>query len=325
LRGIASRPAAGLPPRRRAAPRPGLSAARSAMGRRRTCARCAAVGLLALLHLDAVGSGPLKWASSVVSRMRPTAKLRSSAMDTGPPRTAGVGDDAAGDLTARAGRTSEHSRRLQQAGVQPEVSAEVADPKVTHMAPTRGPVLGSTRVSVSGSDFSPHGNYTLTFSSTHFAKTTTFFECGSSSSVAQSGEQPAAGSCDVLVFTVPIWGASFDLLYAAVETDVVLYSNLAPVYMSNETVPLRFLYEPTWEPGSLGPATAGPVLGGTGKTCARVCAVVKARATAYAKEGTCLRGLCACAPQAHGASGGRAGAEFGTDEPTCACACRCDL
>ena len=185
-------------------------------------------------------------------------------MDTGPPGTERwEADVAARDLTARAGHTIEHSRRLQALGAASPPSGDV---KVTHMMPTSGPVFGSTKVSIFGSDFSQQGNYALTFSSAHFAKTTTHFECASSSSVPG----PPAGSCEVLVFAVPIWGASFDLLYAAVETEVVLYSNLAPVYVknttTNETSLLSFLYEPAWEPGSLSPATAGPVIGGTGKT-----------------------------------------------------------
>jgi len=242
------------------------------MGRRRTCARCAAVALLSLLHLELVGSGPLKWASSVVSRLLPTAKLRSSAMDTGPPGAERrVANDAVRDLTARTGRTFQHSRRLQQLGA--EASPPSGDVKVTHMMPTSGPVFGSTKVSIFGSDFSQQGNYELMFSSAHFAKTTKNFECASSSSVA--GPPAQAGPCEVLVFAVPIWGASFDLLYAAVETEVVLYSNLAPVYIknttTNETSLLSFFYEPAWEPGSLGPATAGPVIGGTGKTSLCMC------------------------------------------------------
>ena len=187
-------------------------------------------------------------------------------MDTGPPGAERrAADDAARDLTARAGHTLEHSRRLLQT-LGAEASPPSGDVTVTHMMPTSGPVFGSTKVSIFGSDFSQQGNYALTFSSAHFAKTTTYFECASSSSVAG----PPAGSCEVLVFAVPIWGASFDLLYAAVKTEVVLYSNLAPVYVkkttTNVTSLLSFLYEPAWEPGSLSPATAGPVIGGTGKT-----------------------------------------------------------
>ena len=231
------------------------------MVRRGTCSCCLAIALLSLMHLGLVGSGPLKWASSLMSKFGSTTRLRSSAIDTGPPTVPPRTDDgAAGKDSARTAPSLQHSRHLQQFEAPPPPS--VPEPQATDVDPMQGSVYGSTKISVIGRNFVPDGNYSLTFSSVNFDKTSTTWELESSSCVFD--ETFNTNLCNILIFLTPLWGTSFDSLYGVVETDVALFSHLQPVYKDNETAPLKFLYTPSWEPGSFGPTTTGSVLGGTG-------------------------------------------------------------
>ena len=101
---------------------------------------------------------------------------------------------------------------------------------VQSLTPTVGTIYGATRVSVIGNDFTDGGNYMLTFSSAIFEKTASSVAFQSCTAM---DDLPA--SCGVLVFETPLWGSSFDSLYAALETSVVLKDNGVRVHKSNTT------------------------------------------------------------------------------------------
>jgi len=229
-------------------------------GRRRGgYTRVAAVAFLSLLQFALVGSGPLQWASSIASKFGSTA--RKGPEGTQAQNKGSVESAAARASTTRNSHTLDHRRQLKQfsdSSVPPGPSQATStrrlapQPVVMSIAPTRGSVYGGTSITVKGSDFRPDGNYRLTFSSNQFQRNATTW---------------TYKSAVELVFLAPMWGDSWGSFFAALDTNVTLWSSTSPVLdTSNMKAPLFFSYAPLWAPESFAPASgpsSGSVLGGT--------------------------------------------------------------
>ena len=221
--------------------------------------RVAAVAFLSMLQFASVGSGPLLWASSIASKFGSTA--RKGPQGTQANNEGLVESAAARASTIRNSHTVDHRRQPKQfsdSSVPPGPSQATPNrrlaqqPDVTSIAPTRGSVYGGTSITVLGSNFRPDGNYRLTFSSNQFQRNATTWTYNSDVEV---------------VFLAPMWGDSWGSFFAALDTNVTLWSSTSPVLdISNMKAPLFFSYAPLWAPESLGQPSgpsSGSVLGGT--------------------------------------------------------------